>query len=120
MYDHFYYESSIKSSKRLVWWLYLMHSLSILFSLGLFSFIPLLINYLKRGDTEGTFLYSHHSWQISSFWWYLFWMMIGGVFFITLVGVPVAAMIWLGALAWKTYRLLRGFLNVSENEPMPE
>lgn len=119
MNEQIYYDSATESGKRLVWWLYLMHGASLALSLGALSFVPLIINYLKRSDTEGTFLRSHHSWQIRSFWWYLFWMMIGGVLFITLIGIPFAFVIWLGAWVWKAYRLVRGFLDVSDNKAMP-
>lgn len=119
MDEQIYYDSATESHKRLIWWLYLMHAASLVLSLGVFSVVPLIINYLKRDETAGTFLRSHHSWQIRSFWWYLFWMAIGGVFFITLIGIPVAVLIWLAAWVWKAYRLLRGFLDVGDNKAMP-
>jgi hypothetical protein len=35
-----------------------------------------------------TFLYTHHRWQIRSFWWYLFWLFAGGVLWATVIGIP--------------------------------
>ena len=87
-------DSRLQSVKNLAWWLYLLHGISFLFSLGLFSWIPLIINYVKRDDAAGTFVHSHHSWQIRSFWWYLFWMIVGGILFMTVLGIPVAWLIF--------------------------
>ena len=80
------FDPELQSAKNLAWWLYLAHAASFLFSLGALSWIPLIINFIKRGDTAGTFVYTHHSWQIRSFLWYLFWMVIGGVALDTKVG----------------------------------
>ena len=58
MDEKIYYDSDTESHKRLLWWLYLMHGLSMIFSLGVLSFAPLIINYLKRAETKGSFLHS--------------------------------------------------------------
>lgn len=112
-------DSRLQSDKNLAWWLYVFHAASFLFSLGAFSWIPLIINYVKRGDTAGTFVYSHHRWQIRSFWWYLLWMIVGGVLFVTVVGIPLAWLTWSVAWIWKAYRLIKGFLDLNANKPMP-
>jgi len=54
-------DGRLESAKTTAWWLYIVHAVSFLFSLGLFSVIPLALNYLQRPTTEGTFVYSHHS-----------------------------------------------------------
>ena len=109
----------LQTTKNLAWWLYVFHGISFLFSLGAFSWIPLIINYIKKDDATGTFVYSHHRWQIRSFWWYLFWMVIGGILFLTVIGIPLAWLIWMGAWVWKAYRLLKGLLDLNDNKPMP-
>lgn len=114
-----YFDEATESQKSWLWWLYLMHGASLLFSLGALSFIPLILNYLKRDDTEGSFLRTHHSWQIRSFWWYVVWLLVSGALFMTIVGIPLAALVWLGAWVWKAYRLLRGFLDLDKNRTMP-
>lgn len=114
-----YFDLAFESKKSLLWWLYLLHGASLLFSLGAFSFIPLILNYLKRGSTNGTFLQSHHNWQIRSFWWYLVWMTVGGLLFLTIIGIPLAALVCFGAWVWKAYRLIRGFIDLGNNQPMP-
>ncbi len=119
MAQEIYLEQNFSARKALLWWLYVFHTCSLLFSLGSLSFIPLIINYIKRDETAGTFLYSHHGWQIRSFWWYLIWMTVGGLLFITLIGIPVAMLIWLCAWVWKAYRLIRGLLDLQDNKAMP-
>jgi uncharacterized membrane protein len=120
MSQDIYFEPELEARKSLLWWLYLMHGASIVFSLGALSFIPLIINYLKRDETSGTFLRSHHSWQIRSFWWYLVWMTLGGLLFVTVIGIPLAMLIWLAAWVWKAYRLIRGFIDLRDNKVMPD
>ena len=43
-------DSRLETVKNLAWWLYLFHAAGFVFSWGLFSFIPLIINYVKRGQ----------------------------------------------------------------------
>jgi len=112
-------DPQLQSSKELAWWLYIFHAASFLFSLGAFSWIPLIINFIKRPDTAGTFVHSHHTWQIRSFLWYFVWMALGGVFFFTLIGIPLAWLIWGLTWLWKAYRLLKGMIYLNENRPMP-
>ena len=114
-----YFDEATESQKSWLWWLYLMHGASLFLSLGMFSFIPLIFNYLKRDETNGTWLRTHHSWQIRSFWWYLFWVVVGWTFFITVIGIPLAIVIFAGAFIWKAYRLIKGFLDLDDGKPMP-
>lgn len=112
-------DADLQSIKNLAWWLYLFHGASLLCSLGLLSLLPLIVNYLKRGDAAGTFVYSHHRWQIRAFWWYLFWLAVGGMVALTLIGIPLALLIWSLAWLWKAYRLIKGWLDLNDNKAMP-
>ena len=112
-------DSKLQSLKNLVWWLYIAHAISFLFSLGIFSWLPLIINYVKRPDAAGTFVYSHHGWLIRTFWWYLFWVIVGGVLFLTIIGIPLAYLVWGIAWIWNAYRLIRGIVDLNDNKPMP-
>ncbi|TWI69416.1 hypothetical protein IP91_00484 [Pseudoduganella lurida] len=112
------FDSQTSSAKTWASWLYLAHGVSFLFTLGALSFIPLILNYIKRGDAAGTFAQSHHSWQIRSFWWYVVWMAIGWVLFVTLIGIPFAYGIWALAWLWKAYRLIRGWITLHNNQPI--
>jgi uncharacterized membrane protein len=106
------------SAKNWAFWLYVGHAVSLLFTLGALSFIPLILNYVQRGQAEGTFVYSHHSWQIRSFWWYVFWMAVGWLLVVTIIGVLFAWIVFGGAWLWKAYRLIRGWIALNNNEPI--
>lgn len=58
-------------------------------------------------------------WQIRSFWWHVFWVVVGAIMWITLIGIPVALLVWGLAWLWKAYRLVRGFIDLNNNNPMP-
>lgn len=120
------FDSQLQSAKSLAWWLYVFHAASFLFSLGAFSWIPLIINFIKRPDSTGTFVHSHHTWQIRSFLWYFVWMALGGIFFcmgfiyfFAIIFFPLAFLTWGLAWIWKAYRLLKGMIYLNENRPMP-
>ena len=67
---------------------YALHALSILigvftgasiataFVFGWPSIIAVIINYVERSDVRGTYLDSHFSWQIRTFWYALLWIVI--------------------------------------------
>ncbi len=103
--------------------LYLVHGVTFVFSLGLLSILPLIVNYIKRDDAKGTIAHSHHTWMIRSFWFYVLWMVVGGVIMFTLgfilIGIPIAWAIWTLAWIWKAYRLIKGFLVLNSNRAMP-
>ena len=108
-------DSRVGSAKTTAWWLYVVPGVSFVLSLGLFSVIPLIVNYVQRPGTEGTFVHSHHTWMIRSFWWYVVWMAVGGLLAVTIIGIPVAWLVWVGAWIWKAYRLIVGFIRLNEN-----
>ena len=109
---------------------YGLHSLSILigvttaatvigaFVFGLPSIVAVVISYVKRGEARGTFLASHFRWQIRTFWFAVLWCAIGGVLFITLVGIPIALAVFFGAGLWAIYRVVRGWLALRDRKPM--
>ena len=112
-------DTRLQSEKNTAFWLYIAHGLSFIFTLTTLSWIPLIINFVKRGDTAGTFVHSHHTWQIRSFLWFVVWMFAGGVLFFTIVGIPLAYLVWGVAWLWKAYRLLKGLLDLNANRAMP-
>lgn len=92
--------------------------------LGFPSLIALIINYVKRGDMRGTWLESHVSWQIRTFWWVLAWAVA-----IVLVSAPLVLALGLGFVTgwiglavlglWAIYRIARGWLRLKDHLPMP-
>ena len=79
--------------------------------------IAFFLDMFKRDDARGTWQESHFSWRIRSVLW------AGGLYLVT-------APLWLLLLApgwiawgiisiWFLYRVIRGWLNLSSNTPMP-
>ena len=109
---------------------YALHTLSLLigittaasiigaFVFGVPSIIAVVINYVKRGEARGTYLESHFRWQIRTFWFALLWSIIGGMLFITLVGIPLAIGVFFAAGIWAIYRVARGWLALRDQKPM--
>lgn len=83
------------------------------------SIIAVILNYVKRSDVRGTWLDSHFSWQLRTFWYALLWLLAGGVAFVTVLGIPLAIVIWLVTGIWVLYRLIRGWLALLDRRPMP-
>jgi uncharacterized membrane protein len=89
------------------------------FLLGWPSIIAVILNYVKRSEVRGTWLDSHFSWQIRTFWFALLWVLIGGVLFITMIGIPVAVVLWIATGIWVLYRVIRGWLALVSEKTLP-
>ena len=98
--------------------LYAFHAATFLLSLGLLSIVPVIINYVKRPETAGTLVWSHHTWMINSFWVYILLMFVAIVMAVTIVLIPLAWLVATGAWIWKAYRLVRGFVDLNNNRAM--
>ena len=83
------------------------------------SIIAVILNYVKRSDVRGTWLDSHFSWQIRTFWFALLWVGIAVILFVTLIGIPFAYVIWVVTGLWVLYRIIRGWLALSSHRPVP-
>jgi uncharacterized membrane protein len=83
------------------------------------SIIAVILNYVKRAEARGTWLDSHFSWQIRTFWYALLWLAIGGVLFLTGVGIPFAFVVWFATGIWVLYRIIRGWLALSSQKELP-
>ena len=83
------------------------------------SIIAVILNYVKRSDVRGTWLDSHFSWQIRTFWFALLWLALGGVLFLTVVGIPFAFVVWFATGIWVLYRIIRGWLALSSQKELP-
>jgi uncharacterized membrane protein len=93
------------------------------FVFGWPSIIAVIINYVKRNEVRGTYLDSHFSWQIRTFWWALLIACIIAVLGLTLAIVLIGFAIWiigffvLGICAIS--RIARGWLALMDRRPMP-
>ena len=113
-------------------WMYALHTASALigilgsatvvggFIFGIPSIIAVVMNYVRRADARGSYLESHFSWQLRTFWFAalaativfllsfpLFFVLVGFLTFpvgIFLVGV------------WIIYRVVRGWLRLRDGQ----
>ena len=83
------------------------------------SIIAIIINYVKRSEVRETWLDAHFSWQLRTFWFALLWLAVGAVLFATVVGIPVAVVLWIGTGIWVLYRLIRGWLALGSQQTLP-
>ncbi len=122
-------------SSSLVTWtqiIYALHAASLLvgilgaatvvgsFLTGWPSIIAVILNYVKRGDTRGTWLESHFRWQIRTFWYGLLWISLCVMFIIVTFGIGII-FAWLPIAVvgiWFIYRIVRGWIALSAGRPM--
>jgi uncharacterized membrane protein len=83
------------------------------------SIIAVILNYVKRSEVRGTWLDSHFSWQIRTFWFALLWLAVGGILFATVIGIPFAIVLWLITGVWVLYRIIRGWLALLSQRTLP-
>lgn len=100
------------SLRRLAGLVYGLQAASMLVGVTLFAGV--IINYLRREQAAGTWLESHFTWQIRTFWWSLAWCLLGFATVIVLVGV----FILIGSGVWFVYRIARGWIELNEGRPM--
>jgi uncharacterized membrane protein len=114
--------------------IYALHSLSVLIGLtsavtivgafvfGLPSIIAVIMNYARQGDARGTFLESHFTWQIKTFWFALLWLIVVWAISLPLMLILVGFVtLWIGLVivaVWVIYRIIRGWLALSDRRPV--
>jgi uncharacterized membrane protein len=106
-------EEKLKSLKTLTMVIYALQAAG--FFIGLTWIVAVVINYVKREEVAGTFLESHFAWQIRSFWWGLAGAVVGALLMIVLVGW----LLWIAVGIWLIYRIVKGWLNLNDNKPVP-
>jgi len=85
------------------------------FFIGISWIIGVVVNYVKKEEVAGSWLESHCRWQIRTFWFGLLWGVIGGILVFVLVGFAVL----FADAVWIFYRIVKGWLNLNDNRPMP-
>jgi uncharacterized membrane protein len=93
------------------------------FLFGWPSIIAVIINYVKRSEVRGTWLESHFSWQIRTFWFALAWAVLVGLVSLPLTLVLVGFGTWAAGMlvlgVWAIYRIARGWLRLNAHQAMP-
>lgn len=107
--------SENKAEQQTVVLAYILYAVSIIFPPG--SIAGVIVNHLKINEVENEMVRSHHRWLMRTFWFGVLWAIIGIVTF-PLMGIGY--LIWVAAAIWFLYRLIRGWLNYSEERAMYE
>lgn len=94
---------------------YLLQILSFAFG-GITLIIGFIINYLKRPDVQGTWLESHFTWQITTFWYTLV-LVIGGLL---TFGVLIGYILLILSAIFLVYRVFRGWSRWNINEAIEQ
>jgi uncharacterized membrane protein len=115
-------------------WMYALHALSAAigvltsatvignFIFGVPSIIAVIMNYLKRDEARGTWLESHFSWQLRTFWFaalgfVLVWAISLPLMLVILgFGILVVGIFVIGL--WVIYRVARGWLRLKDGRPI--
>jgi uncharacterized membrane protein len=116
-------------------WMYALHALAAVigistpafiataFVFSIPSIIAVIMNYVKREDVRGTWLDSHFSWQLRTFWYAALWIVVISMIsfpLILLLGLGLVTM-WLGIACvglWILYRVVRGWLALKDRRPL--
>lgn len=125
------YEGPSKNMILVTQLVYILHGLSMAIGLmtggsilsaflfGWPSIAAVILNYAMRGDARGTYLESHFSWQIRTFWYGMIWTLLVAIAGFVLTAIIVGPMIWwIGFLVlsiWVGYRIVVGWLRLSQN-----
>lgn len=126
---------SASAPESLVNWttlIYALHAFSLLtgivsaasvvgaFLTGWPSIIAVILNYVKRDETRGTWLESHFRWQIRTFWFGLLWVALCVLFVIVTLGIGIV-IVWIPIIVvtcWFIYRTIRGWVRLAGRLPM--
>lgn len=116
-------------------WMYALHAIAALIGISTAAFIAtafvfsipsiiaVIMNYVKRDEVRGTWLDSHFSWQLRTFWYAALWILIIVVIstpLVLLLGLGLVTM-WLGISLvglWILYRVVRGWLALKDRRPV--
>ena len=88
------------------------------------SIIAVILNYVKRSETRGTWLESHFRWQVRTFWFGLLWAVPSVLFFVVItvitigIGIPIALIPLAAVAIWFIYRVVRGWKALGDQRPM--
>jgi uncharacterized membrane protein len=98
----------------------LAHGLPVVAPLfGIVGVIAIIVAYVARGDAQGSYVATHFRWLIRTFWFSLLWAVVGLLLAITLIGFPIAWLVWFADSIWVIYRVVRGYLLFREARAVP-
>src|SRR2546423_14886380 len=96
--------------------MYALHSLAVLIGVTTFhtivgsfigslpSIVAVVMNYVRRSATRGTFLESHFRWQLRTFWFAVLCACVSVLVMLTIIGIPAGLLGLLQPAFWIIYR----------------
>lgn len=91
---------------------YTLFALSVVFQIP--GMLGVILAYLKRGEVAGSYLETHVTWQIRTFWLWLLMVVAGWLTVILLIGW----LILLAAHLWLIWRIVKGWLVLVDERPI--
>ena len=82
---------------------------------GITSIVALVLAYINRSDAQGTWVESHFTWQIRTFWIGILYTAIGLVTVFIFIGIIVLIL----KAVWMIIRIVKGWSALNKNEPIP-
>ena len=93
------------------------------FLFGWPSIAAVVLNYVLRNEAKGTYVESHFTWQIQTFWWAALWTVLVGLIGMLLAWLLIGFAVWsIGFMVmgiWVGYRIIRGWIRLTAHERMP-
>ncbi len=103
-------EDQERSLRNVATAVYALQAVGVLVPVVLPWIVGVVIDYIKRDEARGTWVESHFTWQMRTFWWSLLWAVIGGILLLVLIGWLVLA----ATAVWIIYRIVKGWLRLTE------
>lgn len=101
-----------KPQRDIVLIVYIMQAIG--FFIGITWIVGVIMNYVKREEAAGTWLESHHAWQIKTFWVGFIGTIISAILMIILIGW----LLWLAVAVWCIYRVVKGWLAFNDRKEL--
>jgi len=101
-------EERESSTKKVVFVVYILYALSYLF--GITYIIGVIVAYVKRNDTDASWLQDHFRWQINTFWVTIILSIIGAITIL----IGIGWLILLALAIWNIYRIVKGWLRYND------
>jgi uncharacterized membrane protein len=84
--------------------------------IGLTGIVAIVMAYLKRDEARGSFLESHYTWIIRTFWIGLAGAIVGGA---TMWMFGLGMIIVGAVIVWYIYRVVKGWLALNDGRAIP-
>lgn len=81
------------------------------------AIVGVVLAHIQRGREFGTWLETHHTYQVRTFWIGLLYMCIGAV---TIVVFGLGFLIMAATWVWIAIRTILGIIRLSRREPIPD